>query len=75
MPGMPLRDHRIHRYVGAFCPHCHAEDPGRDLAEVERLPGFLAERDGSIWLVRGCRKHGLVVTFYDESAEILRYLE
>ena len=75
MPGMPLRDHRIHRYVGAFCPHCHAEAPDRDLAEVERLPGYLAERDGAIWLVRGCRRHGLVVTFYDESAEILRYLE
>lgn len=75
MPGMPLRDHRIHRYVTAFCPHCHAEDPERDLATVERLPGYLAEREGAIWLVRGCRRHGRVVTLYDESAEILRYLE
>ena len=36
-PGMPLRDYRVHRYVNAFCPTCHAEDPDRPLAEVRRL--------------------------------------
>jgi uncharacterized radical SAM superfamily Fe-S cluster-containing enzyme len=71
--GMPLRGDRIHRYVNAFCPHCH--DPGRPLASVPRLSGWLAERDGRIWLERGCPEHGLVRTFYDESPEILAYLE
>jgi uncharacterized radical SAM superfamily Fe-S cluster-containing enzyme len=42
---------------------------------VARLSGWLAERDGRIWLERGCRRHGLVRTLYDESPEILRYLE
>ncbi|GAA1740535.1 radical SAM protein [Microbacterium paludicola] len=73
--GMPLRDHRIHRYVNAFCPRCHEEDPDRPLAEVQRLSGWLADRDGTIWLERGCPEHGLVRTMYDESADILRYLE
>lgn len=73
MTGMPLRGDRIHRYVNAFCPHCH--DPRIALAEVRRLSGWLAERDGRIWLERGCPTHGLVRTLYDESAEILRYLE
>jgi uncharacterized radical SAM superfamily Fe-S cluster-containing enzyme len=72
-PGMPLRGDRIHRYVNAFCPHCH--DPGRPLASVPRLSGWLVERDGRIWLERGCPEHGLVRTFYDESPEILSYLE
>lgn len=72
-PGMPLRGDRIHRYVNAFCPHCH--DPGRPLASVPRLSGWLVERDGRIWLERGCPRHGLVRTFYDESPEILTYLE
>ena len=36
MPGMPLRGERILRYVAAFCPHCHEEEPHRPLAE-ERL--------------------------------------
>jgi hypothetical protein len=74
-PGMPLRGDRIHRYVNAFCPHCHQEAPDRPLAEVTRLSGWLAERDGRIWLERGCPDHGLVRTLYDESPEILRYLE
>ena len=38
--GMPLRDYRIHRYVNAFCPRCHEEDPDRPLAEVRRLSGW-----------------------------------
>ena len=75
MPGMPLRGDRLLRYVSAFCPHCHAEDPERPLAEVRRLSGYLAEEDGQVWLVRGCPEHGKVRTFYDESAEILSYLE
>jgi len=74
-PGRPLRGDRIHRYVNAFCPMCHAEHPDRDLAHVPRLSGWLAERDGRIWLERGCRSHGLVRTLYDESPEILAYLE
>lgn len=73
--GMPLRDYRIHRYVNAFCPRCHEEDPDRDLSEVRRLSGWLAVRDGRVWLERGCPDHGLVRTMYDESAEILGYLE
>lgn len=74
-PGRALRGDRIHRYVSAFCPHCHDEQPERPLADVRRLSGWLVERDGRIWLERGCREHGLVRTLYDECPEILRYLE
>ena len=73
--GMPLRADRILRYVVAFCPRCHRERPDRPLAEVERLSGYLAEADGRVWLVRGCPRHGRVVTLYEEVPEILRYLE
>ena len=73
--GMGLRGDRIHRYVNAFCPNCHADDPNRPLESVRRLSGWLVERDGRIWLERGCPDHGLVSTLYDESPEILRYLE
>ncbi|TXK35101.1 radical SAM protein [Nonomuraea sp. C10] len=69
--GMGLRGDRIVRYVNAFCPHCH----GRDLDRIERLSGYLAVRDGKVWLERGCREHGLVRTLYDEDPEILAYLE
>ncbi|MGA7270134.1 MAG: radical SAM protein [Acidimicrobiia bacterium] len=72
---MPLREDRIHRYVVAFCPHCHQEEPERPLEGVERLSGYLAEADGRVWLVRGCPRHGKVVTLYDENPEILTYLE
>nr|WP_182114272.1 radical SAM protein [Actinotalea sp. JY-7876] len=72
---MPLRGGRIHRYVNAFCPLCHEERPDRPLAEVPRLSGWLVERDERIWLERGCATHGLVRTLYDESPEILSYLE
>jgi uncharacterized radical SAM superfamily Fe-S cluster-containing enzyme len=76
MQGMPLRSDRIVRYVSAFCPHCHHEYPERPLDEVQRLTGYLsADADGRVWLVRGCREHGLARTLYDESAEILAYLE
>ena len=75
MSGMPLRGDRIHRYVNAFCPVCHEERPDRPLAEVQRLSGWLVERDDRIWLERGCATHGLVRTLYDESPEILTYLE
>lgn len=76
MPGMPLRGDRVLRYVSAFCPHCYNENPERPLAEVRRLGGYLsAEDDGQVWLVRGCPDHGMVRTLYDESAEILSYLE
>jgi uncharacterized radical SAM superfamily Fe-S cluster-containing enzyme len=74
-PGRALRGDRIHRYVNAFCPLCHEADPKRELADVRRLSGWLAERDGRIWLERGCPDHGLVRTLYDESPEILTYLE
>lgn len=73
--GMPLRDDRILRYVNAFCPHCHAEQPNRPLADVARLSGWLAARDGRVWLERACATHGLVRTMYDEDPEILAYLE
>ncbi len=75
MPGMTLRGDRLLRYVSAFCPHCHAEDPERPLAEVRRLSGYLAEEGDRVWLVRGCPEHGKVRTLYDESPEILAYLE
>jgi len=75
MSGMPLRGDRLLRYVSAFCPHCHAEDPERPLGAVRRLAGYLAEEEGRVWLVRGCPEHGRVRTLYDESAEILGYLE
>ena len=65
--GMPLRGDRILRYVTAFCPHCHDEQPERPLADVPRLSGWLAERDGRVWLERGCPTHGLVRTLYDET--------
>jgi uncharacterized radical SAM superfamily Fe-S cluster-containing enzyme len=74
-PGMPLRGDRIHRYVTAFCRHCHDEEPARPLHDVPRLAGYLAERDGRIWLERGCAVHGRVSTLYDEHPEILTYLE
>lgn len=74
--GMPLRDYRVLRYVSAFCPHCYHEHPERPLAEVRRLGGYLsASDDGQVWLVRGCPDHGMVRTLYDESAEIMAYLE
>ena len=75
MTGAALRGDRIHRYVNAFCPYCHVDDPHRALSEVKRLAGWLVERDGTIWLERGCREHGRVTTMYDEDPEILRYLE
>jgi 7,8-dihydro-6-hydroxymethylpterin dimethyltransferase len=75
MSGMPLRGDRIHRYVDAFCPHCHHEQPQRPLADVRRLAGRLVVRDERVWLERGCPDHGLVTTLYDESPEILTYLE
>ncbi len=75
MTGAALRGDRIHRYVNSFCPHCHADNPTRPLEEVQRLAGWLAVRDGTVWLERGCRVHGKVVTMYDEDPEILSYLE
>ncbi|WP_155915980.1 MULTISPECIES: radical SAM protein [unclassified Mycolicibacterium] len=72
---MGLRGDRLHRYVTAFCPLCHDEAPERPLADVTRLSGILVERDGRIFLERGCRTHGLVRTLYDEDPEILSYLE
>jgi uncharacterized radical SAM superfamily Fe-S cluster-containing enzyme len=72
---MPLRGDRILRYVNAFCPACHRADPERPLAEVPRLSGWLAERDGRVWLERGCREHGLQRTLYEEDPQILAWLE
>ena len=71
--GQPLRGDRIHRYVTAFCPSCHTED--RPLEEVRRLAGRLVVRDERVWLERGCPRHGLIRTLYDENPQILRYLE
>jgi len=73
--GMPLRGDRILRYVNAFCPGCHHEHPERPLEQVQRLSGWLAERDGQVWLERGCPEHGLQRTLYDENPEILAWLE
>lgn len=73
--GMPTRTDRIHRYVTAFCPQCHDDQPNRPLAEVARLAGYLSVAEGQVWLVRGCPEHGKVVTLYDERPDILEYLE
>ena len=70
---MATRQDRILRYVNAFCPACHETDPA--LAEVRRLPGYLSEAEGRVWLVRGCPDHGRIVTLYDEDPAILAYLE
>ena len=45
MNGKSLRGDRILRYVNAFCPQCHDEDPWRPLADVARLSGWLAARE------------------------------
>ena len=74
-PGMGLRGDRILRYVNAFCPACHHADPLQPLVAVRRLSGWLAERDGRVWLERGCPEHGLQRTLYDEDPGILAYLE
>ncbi len=73
--GMPLRGDRVLRYVNAFCPTCHRADPDRPLDAVRRLSGRLAERDGRVWLERGCPEHGLQRTLYDEDPQILAWLE
>jgi uncharacterized radical SAM superfamily Fe-S cluster-containing enzyme len=73
--GMGLRGDQLLRYVTAFCPSCHTEAPERPLTDVVRLSGRLVERDGLVWLERGCQTHGLVRTLYDEDPQILAYLE
>ena len=70
--GMPLRESVVRRYVTAYCPHCHDETGVRD---VRRLAAVLVERDGRVWLERGCPRHGLVRTLYDEDPRILDWLE
>lgn len=72
---MAVRNERVLRYVTAFCPTCHRAEPDRPLDQLLRLSGYLAEQDGRVWLVRGCPRHGRIVTLYDEFPEILRYLE
>ncbi|MFD0360795.1 radical SAM protein [Nocardia sp. GCM10030253] len=72
---MPLRGDRILRYVNAFCPRCHDETPDTPLSGVPRLSGWLADRGGQVYLERGCHRHGMVRTLYDEDPEILAYLE
>ncbi len=72
---MPVRTDRIRQYLTAYCGQCHRENPDADLATVGRLAGYLTEADGQVWLVRGCPKHGRVITLYDESPEILDWLE
>ncbi len=66
---------RIRKTVIAYCPACHAETPARPLTAVHRLPGHLAEADGSVWLARTCPDHGPIVTLYEEDAALLDYLE
>jgi uncharacterized radical SAM superfamily Fe-S cluster-containing enzyme len=69
---MPLRDGVVRRYVSAYCLHCHDTTAVRD---VRRLAAVLVERDGRVWLERGCPEHGLVRTLYDEDPRILDWLE
>ncbi|MGI9594770.1 MAG: radical SAM protein, partial [Acidimicrobiales bacterium] len=73
--GMPVRDDRIRQYVTAYCGACHRENPDADLTSIGRLGGYLADAEGRVWLVRGCPTHGRIVTLYDESPEILDWLE
>jgi hypothetical protein len=72
--GMATRTDRIRRYVTAWCPACHDRDGG-SVAGARRLPGYLSEAEGRVWLVRGCPDHGRIVTLYDEDPEILDWLE
>lgn len=72
--GMPTRTDRIRRYVTAWCPRCH-EQSGGSVADAARLPGYLSQAEGRVWLVRGCPSHGRIVTLYDEDPEILDWLE
>ncbi len=72
---MPVREDKIRQYVTAYCGECHRDNPDAPLETVDRLAGYLAEADGQVWLVRGCTKHGRIVTLYDESPEILDWLE
>ena len=72
--GMATRTDRIRRYVTAWCPRCHDRDGG-SVDGARRLPGYLSEADGRVWLVRGCPDHGRIVTLYDEDPEILDWLE
>ena len=72
--GMATRTDRIRRYVTSWCPLCHERDGG-SVAGAQRLPGYLSEADGHVWLVRGCPDHGRIVTLYDEDPEILDWLE
>ncbi|WP_420810901.1 radical SAM protein [Euzebya rosea] len=71
---MATRTDRIRRYVTAWCPRCHDRDGG-SVDGARRLPGYLSEADGRVWLVRGCPDHGRIVTLYDEDPEILDWLE
>ncbi|MGH1488097.1 MAG: radical SAM protein [Acidimicrobiales bacterium] len=72
---MPVRTDKIRQYLTAYCGQCHRENPDADLASIGRLAGYLSEADGQVWLVRGCQKHGRIVTLYDEHPEILDWLE
>ena len=72
-PGMQLRGDRIHRYVNAFCPRCPADVP-LDRGRAGCPAGWPSGTAGSGWS-GAARDHGLVRTLYDESPEILRYLE
>lgn len=72
---MPVRDDRILRYVTAFCPSCRLDEPDAPMEKVARLSGYLSEADGHVWLIRGCPRHGRVVTLYEEDPAILAYLE
>lgn len=72
---MPVRADRIRQYVNAYCGECHRENPDRPLSTVDRLPGYLSEADGRVWLVRGCKTHGRIVTLYDQDPTILDWLE
>ena len=75
MPGMTLRGDRLLRYVTGLLPALPRRGPGaaaRRGAPALRLPG----RGGRPGLARArLPEHGKVRTLYDESAEILAYLE
>ena len=75
------REDAAARLPGAPVRQCVLPALPRRASLTGRLPRCDGCRAGwpcaasSVWLERGCPDHGLVRTLYDESAEILTYLE
>lgn len=74
---LPLNDYTLLRSVRAVCPRCFAGDPEFDPEfPTDVLDGHLAERDGSVWLRRFCRRgHGEVWSLYEEDHDLWTYMQ